>query len=410
MNFLNKNFLSEEIPKWQEKGLIDASTAQKIASMYDVDLQKDSDKKSFILQLIAYLFLALAFITFIGANWDEIPRFVRLILVAAVVVAVNGAGFYFVQKQKQDQATGLFFLGNFCYGGAIALIAQIYHLGEHMPNGILLWAIGSMVLAVVVQKSILVAQSLVIALIWFLVEVIEYKMVSHGFLVFLIISAQMLYREHSKFLSLSLFVSCFVYLIYGMREYISYFYIDFLINEFLLVELSYCLLSIITSFFWEKFHRVETAEYLRNMSIGFGVFCLMILLFDFNRYDNSIESKDYFAFYKNYYGLLYLIFSAISLALASRLKNYYLIGTSVVLLVLPLIFNFVSTKIVFSILNVLIGAFLIKQDRLTAGLSLIFFVALVRYIDLIGDYIGASILFLIFAIIILIINRKRRKK
>ena len=411
MNFLHKNFLLEEIPKWQEKGLIDASTAQKIASMYDVDLQKNSDKKSFVLELIAYLFLSLAFITFIGANWDEIPRFVRLILVVVVVVAVNVAGFYFAQKQKQDQATGLFFLGNFCYGGAIALIAQIYHLGEHIPNGILLWAIGSLMLAVAVQKSILVAQSLVIALIWFLVEVIEYEFVSHGFLVFLIISVLMLYQEHSKFLSLSLFVSSFIYVIFGVRKFI-YLVSDFQIDMIFLVGLSYCLLSIISSFFWKKIYRIETAEYLRNLSIGFGVFCLMILIFDFSQYDEyiGIENKNYFAFYKNYFGILYLVFSIISLGLAIRLKNYYLIGTSAILLILPLILTFVSAKIVFSLLNVLVSVFLIKQDRLTAGLSLIFFVALVRYIDLIGDYIGASILFFIFAIIILIINRKIKKK
>ena len=107
---------------------------------------------------------------------------------------------------------------------------------------------------------------------------------------------------------------------------------------------------------------------------------------------------------------MYLVFSIISLGLAIRLKNYYLIGTSAMLLILPLILIFVSAKIVFSLLNVLVSVFLIKQDRLTAGLSLIFFVALVRYIDLIGDYIGASVLFFIFAIIILIINRKIKKK
>ena len=35
--------------------------------------------------------------------------------------------------------TGLFFLGNLFYGASIILVAQIYHLGEHMPDGVFWW-------------------------------------------------------------------------------------------------------------------------------------------------------------------------------------------------------------------------------------------------------------------------------
>ena len=40
-------------------------------------------------------------------------------------------------------ATGLFFLGNIFYGASIILIAQIYHLGEYMPDGVFWWDTGS---------------------------------------------------------------------------------------------------------------------------------------------------------------------------------------------------------------------------------------------------------------------------
>ena len=187
MNPFNKDFLSGEIVKWRDKGIIDTQTAQKIASLYNINLNSTHDVTNFILKLVAYLFFSLAFFTLIGANWEEIPRFGRLLIVLFVLALVNLGGFFTLKKGKENSATALFLLGNFCYGAAIALIAQIYHLGEHMADGVLLWAVGSFVLSFAVGRSILIAQSLAIALFWFIMEA-GFGLVMHGFLIFVAIS------------------------------------------------------------------------------------------------------------------------------------------------------------------------------------------------------------------------------
>ncbi|WXG20325.1 hypothetical protein VBZ67_07655 [Campylobacter concisus] len=54
--------------------MVDKATALKIANLYDIDINAHSERTSFILKLVAYLFFALAFFTLVGAYWEEIPR------------------------------------------------------------------------------------------------------------------------------------------------------------------------------------------------------------------------------------------------------------------------------------------------------------------------------------------------
>ncbi|MGB2553976.1 DUF2157 domain-containing protein, partial [Campylobacter sp. MOP51] len=76
-----------------------------IAQNYDIDLQNVSDKNSFILKLVAYLFFALSLLTLIGANWEELPRLVRLIIVVSVTAFVNLAALYSLKKGNETQST-----------------------------------------------------------------------------------------------------------------------------------------------------------------------------------------------------------------------------------------------------------------------------------------------------------------
>ena len=44
------------------------------------------------------------------------------------------------------------------------------------------------------------------------------------------------------------------------------------------------------------------------------------------------------------------------------------------------------------------------------GVALIFWVAFVRYVDLVGDYVSASALFLVFALVVLGVSRISKKR
>nr|WP_314889131.1 DUF2157 domain-containing protein [uncultured Campylobacter sp.] len=424
MMIFHKNFLADELAKWREDGLISDETARKIAAKYDIDLSGANERRSFILKLVAYLFLALSLFTLVGANWEELPRAVRLIIVLGILAAVNFSGVLAQKNGKETQATTLFFLGNFCYGAAIVLVAQIYHLGEHMPDGVLLWAVGALALGLATRKSIITLQALILGLVWFLME-FEFSGVSHGFLLFIVACAAVLWRDDSRLLTAALFASVFAYIV-SFVLYERYFLADLRVEDAFygvhFFALSYCLLAVCASFLLERAGKFELAFYLKNIGIvcGAGILCFDMSLYEdlyFSRpwsYDaqNYEQVLNGVTFLKSVFGALFAAFCAASLGLAFYFKKYAAATVAALSVALPFILDAFAgyEEGVFSLIGVCVAVALIKQNNMKFGIALIFWVAFVRYVDLVGDYVSASALFLVFALVVLGVSRISKKR
>ena len=424
MMIFHKNFLADELAKWREEGLVSDEAARKIAARYDIDLSGANERRSFILKLVAYLFLALSLFTLVGANWEELPRAVRLIIVLGILAAVNFSGVWAQKNGKEMQATTLFFLGNFCYGAAIVLVAQIYHLGEHMPDGVLLWAVGALALGLATRKSVIALQALVLGLIWFLME-FEFSGVPHGFLLFIVACAAVLWRDDSRLLTGALFASVFAYIV-SFVLYERYFLADLRVEDAFygvhFFALSYCLLAVCASFLLERAGKFELAFYLKNIGIvcGAGILCFDMSLYEdlyFSRpwsYDaqNYEQVLNGVTFLKSVFGALFTAFCAASLGLAFYFKKYAAAIVGALSVALPFILDAFAgyEEGVFSLIGVCVAVALIKQNNMKFGIALIFWVAFVRYVDLVGDYVSASALFLVFAIVALGVSRISKKR
>ncbi|CAA0104254.1 Uncharacterised protein [BD1-7 clade bacterium] len=105
--------LTKEVSDWVDDDMISEDQRHAICARYNVSLGD--------------LFIDLALITLIGANWDEIPRGVRM--AALVLLTPSTHGFAHKRYIGSDEpiASRFFSLGSF-YGAAIIPIAQIYHL------------------------------------------------------------------------------------------------------------------------------------------------------------------------------------------------------------------------------------------------------------------------------------------
>ena len=424
MMIFHKNFLADELAKWREDGLISDEAARKIAARYDIDLSGANERRSFILKLVAYLFLALSLFTLVGANWEELPRALRLIILLGILAAVNFSGVWAQKNGKETQATTLFFLGNFCYGAAIVLVAQIYHLGERMPNGVLLWAVGALALALATRKSIITLQALIFGLVWFLME-FEFSGVSHGFLLFIVASAAVLWRDDSRLLTGALFASVFAYIV-SFVLYERYFLADFRVDDAFygvhFFALSYCLLAVCASFLLERAGKFELAFYLKNIGIvcGAGILCFDMSLYEDLHFSRpwSYGTQNYeqvlngVTFLKSVFGALFAAFCAVSLGLAFCFKKYAAAIVGALLVALPFILDAFAgyEEGVFSLIGVCVAVALIKQNNMKFGVALIFWVAFVRYVDLVGDYVSASALFLVFALVVLGVSRISKKR
>lgn len=419
MNFLNRIFLTKELDRWQSDGIVDKETATKIANLYDIDPDAHSDKMSFILKLVAYLFFALAFFTLVGANWEEIPRLGRLTLVLFVLGLINFGGIYYLAKGKENLSTAMFFLGNFCFGAAIALIAQIYNISDEPSGGILLWSIGAFAVSFASKKGVLVAQSLIFATVWFFMITYQGDF-GFGFIIFIALGAYTLYKDDSKWLAFVLFIDIFIYIISfcgyisGLRAIFDYGFL-FGLPMVAIVSLSYALLLISISPLLDKF-RVGLGVFTKEFGKNFGVFVLLFCLFLFEE-RNLFEVGDeelWFvkSFFKSNFGFVFILFSVAYFVLFFKEKNKSGLLLGALLVSLPFVFSYGPgyANIFFSLANIITAAVLIKKGELKLGLCMIFLVAAVRYFQLIGDYIGATALFMVFAFIVLVVARKGRKK
>lgn len=407
-----KNFLAKELIKWLDEGLIDKNLANKLALRYNIDLNSAQNSTNFILQIVAYLFFGCSIMVLVGANWDEIPEFVRSTTLILLTVIVNLAGFYQHKNGNEKYATALFFLGTLVFCASIALIAQIYHLDKHMPNGVLLAAIGSMILGVGFKDSFVTAVALCIAIFWVFVSFEYISTIEPSFVIFLLFSLYVFLLKGGKFLAFALF--CGVYS-YVFSPNISYFDSYFLHSFMLLfATLAYLLLGVAIKEPLIRLGRAESGIGFYQISVFFSFFILIALQIssfqnDFFDVENRMEF--FINSLKSYYGILFVSLIAISATISIYFKNKTLFFVSILLSILPIVALYTNgMHIVFSLASVLAGGALIKSDRLFDGLSLIFVTVIIRYIDLVGDYIGASALFLVFAITMLMMARKRRAK
>lgn len=101
---------------------------------------------------IAVILVGLGIFSFVAANWDEIGKFFKigLILTAMLISYVSG---WLVTEKSTYQKTGkaLLLLGSIIYGAGIFLIGQIFNIQANWPDGFILWMIGVLLMAFVLD-------------------------------------------------------------------------------------------------------------------------------------------------------------------------------------------------------------------------------------------------------------------
>ncbi len=93
--------------------------------------------------------VGLGIILLLAYNWDDIPKFGKLGIVFGAIAAAHGGGLWWRRRGgwRHGLAEVAFLLGTMVYGAGIWLVAQIYNIDEHYPNGFLYWGIGALALA-----------------------------------------------------------------------------------------------------------------------------------------------------------------------------------------------------------------------------------------------------------------------
>jgi len=131
------------VERWANAGLIERATADLIHA-YEIDQKKVKRLKWPILLAIALggLMIAAGILLFVAAHWDVLSPTQRFTLVL-VLIAIMHIGGAITAARFSILSTALHAIGTICLGAGIFLTGQIFHLQEHWPGGVMLWAIGA---------------------------------------------------------------------------------------------------------------------------------------------------------------------------------------------------------------------------------------------------------------------------
>lgn len=422
---LLKRELAREASDWVDDGLITAQQADKILSRYGTRLggHRADGLGYYLLLSLGVFFAGIAVILLLSANWDDIPRLFRATGLIALMLLLHLAGFLSWRRQALRLAPVWFFAGCLAYGVTIMLIAQMYHLGEHYPEGIYWWTLGVLPFVLFTRSQLLTLLVTGLAGTWAVVEMIEGFMPWAFGPIMLVPLLILLAESFSPFL----FVMIIAGLAYWLNLCLSWMageYSNFSEYPFMLaVNISIGLLLNALSWrlmlsnrlAWQQYGMVLQLWLLRGLII-------LLLIFSF---EDSWREVYYLRFNGSAPGLGILAGSlALSfwLVKAAGKQAMLSVAVGIYFFVCLLLAEYWRTADVWfalatNILLVLIGIVLIRRGvdqaeshYFYSGVGVLLLLALVRYVDLIGDYVGGAMLFLLASVIMIAAARYWRRQ
>nr|WP_196108632.1 MULTISPECIES: DUF2157 domain-containing protein [unclassified Ochrobactrum] len=143
------------IERWQRDGLIDAETASKL----NADLEKRASVFSLgsVLATLGGLLLGAAVIMLVAANWQEIPRLMRIGLIFVLIWASYLGGAWRQARGDKLFPPVCYIVGAASFGAGLALVGQMYHLSGDIHSAAIYWSVGVLISAFLLRAPVLAA-------------------------------------------------------------------------------------------------------------------------------------------------------------------------------------------------------------------------------------------------------------
>lgn len=206
--------LQIELPLWVEKGLVQGPQAQAILA--DVESRGSANIRIIPLAfyMLGVLLVGVSAITFVAANWDEMPKLAKLVVLFGSMWAALGiTALPVMRRQNPLLIEALYLLGVILFGANINLIAQIYNIHAHYPNGVLLWALGGLLVAWLLRSQPAMVAALALATLWSQQEIWDFdREFFWPFLVFWGIALIPVYRRGWRLSAHGLLISLMMWL------------------------------------------------------------------------------------------------------------------------------------------------------------------------------------------------------
>ena len=166
-----RNRLEADLAQWEADGVVTPATVAAIRGV--LPARTSGINIPVVVGIVGGLLIAAAFLAFVAAHWMEIARLSRLGILLAGIVAANGLGAWFARTGRPILADLCASVGAVIFGAGIALVGQMYHLGDDFAGGMLLWAVGALCTAALTSSRGALAVALAAASVWTCLRIID---------------------------------------------------------------------------------------------------------------------------------------------------------------------------------------------------------------------------------------------
>src|SRR5712692_6688053 len=156
--------LEVDVARWQAEGVITPATGAAIRD--SLPPLGAGINIPVVVGIVGGLLIAATFLAFVAANWTEITRLLRFAILLAGIAVAYGVGAAFAHAGRPVLADLAASVGAIIFGAAIALVGQMYHLGDDFAAGMLLWAAGALAAAALTGSRGALAVALACGVVW----------------------------------------------------------------------------------------------------------------------------------------------------------------------------------------------------------------------------------------------------
>ncbi|MFC5653833.1 DUF2157 domain-containing protein [Paenibacillus solisilvae] len=154
---MSRKWLEHEGRSWTEKGIITSEQYKRILDLYPV--QK---RAAGLIPILGSILVGLGILSFIAANWQDIPQLVRLIMICVIMAGFYAAGDRFLKKDHEKLGAALMGLGLASFGAGIVLVGQMFHLQAYGVSSFIVWGCAGLTLTFLVHSRYLFLFTLLI--------------------------------------------------------------------------------------------------------------------------------------------------------------------------------------------------------------------------------------------------------
>ena len=174
-----REWLVRQLDSWQLHGMMTKDQASSVLGLYatQTELADRIRKKAMItLMGVAALLIGLGALLLVGFNWETMPSALKLFLLFSALIGAHAIGLFLrFKRDSKLLSEAVFFLACFLYGIGIFLVAQVFHVNAHYPDGVWWWALGVLPFALYADTLLLHILLVSLLAIWCEMEIVHFS-------------------------------------------------------------------------------------------------------------------------------------------------------------------------------------------------------------------------------------------